>query len=266
MKLATLRDGSRDGQLIVVSADGTQAHLAAGIATRLGQVLDDWGFLSPQLEDLSATLSQGKARHAFPFDAARCMAVLPRPVGLTRLQADAAVPAGPGVDRLIGGRDPVPAGVRLARPGWAVITGDLRTGADRGTALEGVRLLTLALDWLVPAPTDGPLDGEWPAATVLGPIAVTPDELGPDAWAGHLRRPLRLAGSDRAAEATVGVDFGASLARSAAMRPLPAGHVLIGLADGPPVAADPGRLQLGWTAADGGSPCGTISVPGSEPA
>ena len=47
MKLATFKDGSRDGQLVVVSRDLTQAHFASGIATRLQQVLDDWNFISP---------------------------------------------------------------------------------------------------------------------------------------------------------------------------------------------------------------------------
>ena len=68
MKLATYRDGSRDGQLVVVSRDLSTAHYATGIADRLQQVLDDWNFLSPQLEDLYQTLNSGKARHAFAFD------------------------------------------------------------------------------------------------------------------------------------------------------------------------------------------------------
>ena len=42
MKLATYQDGSRDGQLVVVSRDLTQAHYATHIANRLQQVLDDW--------------------------------------------------------------------------------------------------------------------------------------------------------------------------------------------------------------------------------
>ena len=53
MKLATYRDGSRDGQLVVVSRDLGTAHYATGIAARLQQVLDDWNFLSPQLQDLT---------------------------------------------------------------------------------------------------------------------------------------------------------------------------------------------------------------------
>ena len=78
MKLATYKDGSRDGQLVVVSRDLTTAHYATGIANRLQQALDDWNFISPQLQDLYDTLNHGKARHAFPFDPTLCMAPLPR--------------------------------------------------------------------------------------------------------------------------------------------------------------------------------------------
>jgi fumarylacetoacetate (FAA) hydrolase len=78
MKLATYKDGSRDGQLLVVSRDLSTAHYATDIAQTLQQVLDDWNFLSPQLQDLYQTLNLGKARHAFPFEPQRCMAPLPR--------------------------------------------------------------------------------------------------------------------------------------------------------------------------------------------
>src|SRR5580765_7931714 len=78
MKLATYQDGSRDGQLVVVSRDLTLAHYASHAATRLQQVLDDWSFLSPQLEEISQTLNHGKARHAFTFEPEKCMAPLPR--------------------------------------------------------------------------------------------------------------------------------------------------------------------------------------------
>src|SRR5512137_2788817 len=78
MKLATLRDGSRDGLLAVVSRDLSTAHHASGIASRMQQVLDDWDFLAPQLNDLYITLNEGRARHAFAFDPKQCMAPLPR--------------------------------------------------------------------------------------------------------------------------------------------------------------------------------------------
>ncbi len=84
MKLAAYKDGSRDGQLVVVARDLTLAHYATGIANTLQAVLDDWNFMSPQLEDLFVSLNQGRARHAFAFDATRCMAPLPRIYQWTR--------------------------------------------------------------------------------------------------------------------------------------------------------------------------------------
>ena len=47
MKLATYKDGSRDGQLVVVSRDLSTAHYATGIANKTQQALDDWGFIAP---------------------------------------------------------------------------------------------------------------------------------------------------------------------------------------------------------------------------
>ena len=47
MKLGTLDDGTRDGQLIVVSRDSQRAHLATDIAPRSQSVLDAWPFLAP---------------------------------------------------------------------------------------------------------------------------------------------------------------------------------------------------------------------------
>ena len=61
MKLASLRDGSRDGQLVVVSRDLTTAHYATGIAPTLQQALDDWDFMAPQLQDLYDALNAGRA-------------------------------------------------------------------------------------------------------------------------------------------------------------------------------------------------------------
>jgi fumarylacetoacetate (FAA) hydrolase len=82
MKLATYQDGSRDGQLVVVSRDLSLAHYATSICCTMQQLLDDWNFFSPQLQDLYDALNQSagqsKVRHAFPFELARCMAPLPR--------------------------------------------------------------------------------------------------------------------------------------------------------------------------------------------
>ena len=213
MKLASYKDGSRDGQLVVVSHDLASAHYATGIASRMQQLLDDWSFVSPQLEDLSHTLNQGRARHAFAFDPALCMAPLPRAfqwadgsafinhVELVRKARGAEVPASfyedplmyqGGSDDFLGPRDDAP----FASADWgidfesevAVVTGDVPIGASADAALEGVRLLMLVNDWslrnLIPpelAKGFGFLQAK--PATAFGPVAVTPDELG-GAWRG----------------------------------------------------------------------------------
>ncbi|TNF58045.1 MAG: FAA hydrolase family protein [Burkholderiales bacterium] len=213
MKLATYRDGSRDGQLVVVSRDLSTAHYATGIAHRLQQVLDDWNFLAPQLEDLYLTLNQGKARHAFPFEPAMCMAPLPRAyqwadgsaylnhVELVRAARGAGMPAGffeeplmyqGASDDLLGPCDPVVVasedhGIDFEAE-IAVITGDVPMGASPEQALESVRLLMLANDVslrnLVPAElAKGFGFFQSKPATAFSPVAVTPDELG-DAWQG----------------------------------------------------------------------------------
>jgi fumarylacetoacetate (FAA) hydrolase len=221
MKLATYKDGTRDGQLVVVSRDLSTAHYATGIANRLQQVLDDWGFMAPQLQDLYETLNQGKARHAFAFDPKMCMAPLPRAyqwadgsayinhVALVRASRDALVPesfyADPlvyqgGSDDFIGPTDDVVCpsesyGIDFEAE-LAVITGDVPMQATPEQALEGIRLVMLANDvslrHLVPqelAKGFGFLQSK--PATAFSPVAVTLDELG-DAWdAGRLHLTMQ---------------------------------------------------------------------------
>lgn len=129
MKLATYQDGSRDGQLVIVSRDLASAHYATGIATRLQAVLEDWNFLSPQLQDLSDDLNAGRARHAFPFDPARCLAPLPRAYEVI---ACTAYPALDELARQAGAAEAAPSS-KAARAETAVATGH----ATAATAAAG---------------------------------------------------------------------------------------------------------------------------------
>ncbi len=213
MKLATYKDGSRDGQLVAVSRDLSTAHYATGIAHTLQQVLDDWNFLAPQLQDLSQTLNHGKARHGFPFEPERCMAPLPRAcqwadgsayinhVELVRQARGAQVPASFYTDPLMyqGASDDLlgPCDeVRVPSEDFgidfeaelAVVTADVPMGASADEALEGIRLLMLANDvslrHLIPdelAKGFGFVQSK--PATAFSPVAVSLDELGP-AWQG----------------------------------------------------------------------------------
>ncbi len=250
MKLASLKDGSRDGQLVVVSRDLAQAHFATGIATRLQPVLDDWNFLSPQLEDLYATLNGGKARHAFAFDPRQCMAPLPR--AYQRVDGAAYAPhrqrlsigvtgcdepwlAQGASDALQGPADDAfffDAGQEIDfGAGLAVITGDIPMGATAEQALDGVRLLLLANDWtLRRAQAEGRTLHARPL-TALGPVAVTSDELG-DAWqGGRVRLPLQSSVNGRKlglpdAGADMDAPFGLLLATLARPRALRAGSIV----------------------------------------
>src|SRR4051812_46775742 len=78
MKLGTLKDGTRDGQLVVVSRDLRNAIAAKHIAPTLQRALDDWQHAEAPLRELAERLEQCKAPEAFPFDARSMMAPLPR--------------------------------------------------------------------------------------------------------------------------------------------------------------------------------------------
>ena len=211
MKLATYKDGTRDGQLVVVSRDLTTAHYATGIATRMQQLLDDWNFMSPQLEDLYHTLNSGKARHAFPFNPKQCMAPLPRAyqwadgsaylnhVALVLAARKVEMPANFDQDPLIyqGGSDDFlgpcdPVVCRDAAYGidfeaeLAVITADVPMAATPEEALEGIRLVMIANDVSLRNLVHAELAKGFgffqsKPATAFSPVAVTLNELG-DAW------------------------------------------------------------------------------------
>jgi fumarylacetoacetate (FAA) hydrolase len=261
MKLATYKDGSRDGQLLVVSRDLHSAHFATGIATRMQQLLDDWNFLSPQLEDLYQTLNQGKARHAFALEPRQCMAPLPRAyqwadgsafpnhIELLSRARGSETPADfmddprvyqGGSDDLLGPHDDAV----FADTAWgidfeaelAVVSGDVAIGTGADAALDSVRLLLLANDWslrhLVPgelAKGFGFLQSK--PATAFAPVAVTPDELG-TAWrGGRVHLPVDIAWNDRDvahidAGAEMALHFGQLIAHIARTRRLRAGSIV----------------------------------------
>ena len=213
MKLATYKDGSRDGQLLVVSRDLATAHYASGVAGTLQQVLEDWNFLSPQLQDLYDALNQGRARHAFPFEPARCMAPLPRAyqwvqgaafmshAELLLRAGGAELPAAPDKaplmhqgcsDNFCGPCDDVmlaseDAGIDFDAQ-LAVVSADLPMGCTPEQALEGIRLVMLANELTLrhvatqeTARGSGLVHSK--PATAFSPVAVTLDELG-EAWQG----------------------------------------------------------------------------------
>lgn len=257
MKFASYSDGSRDGQLVVVSRDLTQAHYATHIASRLQQVLDDWSYLSTQLQDLYDELNAGRARQAFAFDPARCMAPLPRahchvqacayPSHQALLersrgagQALAGAPAQSlpllqcAGDNLWGPQ----ARLELASEALGadfevevgVLTADIPVAASPERALDAVRLLVLAQGAVLRSLVDQSAVLARPGVA-FAPVAVTPDELG-EAWSrGRVQLGVTtLWNGRRAGMADLGADmpwhFGSILAQLATTRPVRAGTLL----------------------------------------
>jgi fumarylacetoacetate (FAA) hydrolase len=242
MKLATYKDGSRDGQLIVVSRDLSQAHYANGIATRLQQVLDDWGFLSPQLEELYTQLNHGKLRHAFNFEPKQCMAPLPRAYqwvsggaypGLAASPlSEPAMTRGASDDFLGPCESALFASEAMGidfEAGLAIITGDIACGTAPAQALEGVRLLVLVNDWRLRNLLSGDVHSR--PTSAFSPVAVSPDELGA-AWSGgRVDLPLQVMWNGRKvglceAGADMGFHFGQLIAHAAKTRRLRAGSII----------------------------------------
>jgi fumarylacetoacetate (FAA) hydrolase len=220
MRLATLRDGTRDGALLVVAPDGRRCARAHGVAATLQAALDDWPRVAPALAALEASANE-------PLDVARLGPPLPRAyewldgsaflnhVVLVRKARGAEPPATLTTDPLVyQGGSGVLLGptddISLADPAFgldfesevAVILGDVPRATAAADASAHVRLLLLANDItlrnLVPAELAkgfGFLQSK--PATAFSPFAVTPDELGP-AWRDgrvHLRLRTTLNGA-----------------------------------------------------------------------
>jgi fumarylacetoacetate (FAA) hydrolase len=225
MKLATLRDGTRDGRLLVVRKDGEVSTPAGPHIPTLQAALDDWGHCEPTLRKLARQLDDGSIAGE-PVVPARLAAPLPRAyewvdgsaylnhVRLVRkargaeppptLETDPLVYQG-GSGDLLGPHDPI----ELPDPAWGmdfesevcVVLADTPRGTRAADASPFVKLVMLANDVslrnLIPdelAKGFGFFQGK--PATAFSPFAVTPDELG-EAWRDgrlHLRLRTRLNG------------------------------------------------------------------------
>lgn len=220
MKLATLKDGTRDGQLAVVSRDLKIAVLADGIAPTLQRALDDWNSIAPQLEALYGELNAGRTQRSFDFDPKRCMAPLPRAfqwadgsayvnhVELVRKARNAEMPESfwhdplmyqGGSDDFIGPTDDI----MLGSEEWgidfegevAVVTDDVPMGIAAVEAASHIRLLMLVNDVslrnLIPAElAKGFGFFQSKPASSFSPVAVTPDELSAAWQDGKVNLPL----------------------------------------------------------------------------
>ena len=170
MKLASLKNGSRDGKLVVVSRDLTRSTDASFLVPTLQAALDDWPRISPHLLTLAESLETG-AVPSDRFHEHDALSPLPRAYGrLTRSGGDDAF-RWLASDAFLPPRDPLPisaTGTSL-RCALAAITGDIAAVPDTAVAAAAVRLLVLVAS----------AAGEEGSAASLSPVAVTPDELAP---------------------------------------------------------------------------------------
>ncbi len=263
MKLATLRNGRRDGLLVVVSSDLTCCADALDVAPTLQDALDGWSHVAPALASIAREVDAGD-RRTVAFSETRAAAPLPRAfqwadgsayvnhVELVRKARGAEMPESfrsdplmyqGGSDAFLGPREPIwlPA---QAVPDWgvdfegevAVIVDDCPMGVGPEAARDRIRLVMLANDvslrGLIPgelAKGFGFLQSK--PSSAFSPVAVTPDELGPVWDGGKLHLPLRVDlngapfGRAEAGE-DMTFDFGRLIAHAARTRRLAAGTII----------------------------------------
>ena len=260
MKLATLKNGSRDGRLVVVSKDLTRATEAYGVAPTLQSALDNWVWAEPRLALLAEQLEHG-AVPSFRFHEQECSSPLPRAfqwvdgsayvnhVELVRKARGADMPESfwtdplmyqGGSDSFLGPRDPIVMadeayGIDMEGE-VAVVTGDVPMGVSADEAGQYIRLIMLVNDVslrnLIPAElAKGFGFFQSKPSSAFSPVAVSPDELGA-AWKdGKVHLPLSVDLNGKPfGRADAGVDmtfnFGALVAHAAKTRPLMAGTIV----------------------------------------
>jgi len=260
VKLATLKNGRRDGRLVVVSRDLTHFTDASAIAPTLQAALDDWAAIAPQLAALAESLEHGSVPSE-RFHEHDCLSPLPRAfqwadgsayvnhVELVRRARGAEMPqtfwTDPliyqgGSDSFLGPREPIV----MADEAWgidmegeiAVIVDDLPAGASVDQARDAIRLIMLVNDVSLRGLIPGELAKGFgffqskPSST-FSPVAVTPDELG-KAWdGGKLHLPLMVdLNGEPFGRADAGIDmtfdFPQLIAHAAKTRPLCAGSII----------------------------------------
>ena len=260
MKLASRKDGSRDGQLVVVSRDLAYCTKASEIAATLQQALDNWEQVAPHLAALAESLEHGAVPQE-RFHEHQCLSPLPRAyqwadasayvnhVELVRRARGVEMPASfwtdpliyqGGSDSFLGPRDPI----AVADPAWgidfeaeiAVITTDVPMGIAASEALGHVALLMLVNDVSLRNLVPGELAKGFgffqsKPSSAFSPVAVTPDELGSSWDKGRVHLTLQTFVRDQAfgrLEAAQDMTFGFDelIAHAARTRPLAAGSII----------------------------------------
>jgi len=261
MKLASLKDGGRDGTLIVVDKDIKRGVRATGIAPTLQKAIEDWAAVSPRLAELAEKLRDDKVPGSFELDTKALAAPLPRAyqwadgsayvvhVELVRKARGVEMPPSFWTDPLMyqGGSDSFTGcndEIEMADEAWGidfegeigVIVDDVPMGISPEAARKHIKLVTILNDvslrnLIVTELAKGFGFFHGKPATAFAPVAVTPGELG-TAWNGaRLDRPLisTLNGKEFGhpnAATDLTFDFGQLIAHAAKTRHLEAGTVV----------------------------------------
>jgi len=261
MKLATLKTGTRDGELLVVSQNLLSATRVPDIAPTMQAALDNWVNCSAHLQEVYCALNSGNISQAFPFDASAVHSPLPRAyqwadgsayvnhVELVRKARGAKMPeqfwTDPlmyqgGSDSFIGPKD----NIYLADEAWGidfeaeitVVTNDVPMGVSPEEAGQYIALFMLVNDVslrnLIPNEI-GKGFGFFHSkpSSAFTPVAVTPSEFG-KSWDGKkLHLPLiSTLNNKRFGEPNAGVDmtfdFPTLIAHAAKTRPLSSGTII----------------------------------------
>ncbi|WP_417796242.1 fumarylacetoacetate hydrolase family protein [Terasakiella pusilla] len=261
MKLATLKNNTRDGQLVIVSRDLTTCVAASPIANTLQGAIDNWDAVAPKLQAVYDDLNAGKIDNALPFDEATCESPLPRAyqwadgsayvnhVELVRKARNAELPESFWTDPLMyqGGSDSFigpRADIELASEDYgidfeaevAVITDDTPMAVTPEKAAEHIKLIMLVNDvslrGLIPAElAKGFGFFQSKPSSAFSPVAITPDELGDNWKDGMVHLPLLATLNGQAfgkAHCAVDMtfDFPTIVAHAAKTRPLGAGAII----------------------------------------
>lgn len=206
MKLATRRNGTPDGELLLVSRDATRCLSAAAIAPNLQHALEHWASAEPALQALARALEAGPCPGEEAFDPSRVLSPLPR--AWQWLDGSAFTSHGDLMATVFGmapqedpsrplmyqgvsdrfwppqGNVPLPsAGDGIDFEGeFGVITDAVPMGVSVAQAREHIRLVVLVNDWSLRriAPLEMKTGFGWvqaKPASSIAPLAVTPDEL-----------------------------------------------------------------------------------------
>ncbi len=259
VKLATLKDGTRDGRLLVVSTDLRRAVRVPGVAT-LAEALGRWSESAPGMRSLYEELNAGRAPGAFDLASSSLAAPLPRApqwldasafhshgdlmdkvFGIPPIEGKREIPLmyQGASDDFLGPRDDMPLpseadGIDFeAEVGVIVDFVPMATAASQ--ALAHVKLLVLLNDASLRVLAGREIKTGFgflqsKPATSFAPVAVTPDELA-GAWReGRVLVPVRVTWNGREFghpdAGRMGFGFHELVAHAARTRNLHAGTII----------------------------------------